>query len=80
MIYLGYALTYSARAGLVRMGQWTEPQLLYVFGGRYHLLPLLGACAIIAGVLAASPLVRRGDGGPGRPALIGIIVGLLALG
>jgi hypothetical protein len=79
MIYLGYALTYCARAGLVRMGEWTEPQLLYDLGGRYHLLPLLGACAIIAGMLAASPLVRRSDGVPGRPALIGIIVGLLAL-
>ena len=79
MIYLGYALTYCARAGLVRLGQWTEPQLLYDFGGRYHLLPLLGACTVIAAMLAALPLVRRGDLARGRPAAIGIIAGLLAL-
>jgi hypothetical protein len=79
MIYLGYALTYCARAGMVRLGKWTEPQMLYDFGGRYHLLPLLGACAVIAAMLAALPLVRRGDVVRGRPALIGIIAGFVAL-
>jgi hypothetical protein len=79
MIYLGYALTYCARAGMVRLGKWTEPQMLYDFGGRYHLVPLLGACAVVAAVLAALPLVRRADGARGRPALIGIIAGLVAL-
>lgn len=80
MIYLGYALTYCSRAGLVRLGQWTEFQLLYDFGGRYHLLPLLGACAVIAALAAAVPFVRRADCTPGRPALIGVVAGLVALG
>jgi hypothetical protein len=79
MIYLPYALTYCSRAGMVRLGRWTEPQLLYIFAGRYHFLPLLGACTVIAAVLAALPLVRRCDALSGRPVAVGILVGLLAL-
>ncbi len=33
MIYLGYALVYPARVCTVRMGYWTEAQLLYQFAG-----------------------------------------------
>jgi hypothetical protein len=79
MIYLGYILVYPARVCLVRMGYWTEAQLLYQYGGRYHLLPLLGAAAMIAAVLSAWPLIRRCDKRRGLPAVIGTFVGLVSL-
>jgi hypothetical protein len=79
MIYLAYAITYCSRAGMVRLGHWTEPELLYLFAERYHLLPLLGACTVISAVLAALPLVRRCDTLRGGPLKAGIIAGLLAL-
>ncbi|MGO9462970.1 MAG: acyltransferase family protein [Isosphaeraceae bacterium] len=79
MIYLGYALVYPARVCAVRMGYWTEAQLLYHFAGRYHVLPLLGAAAMIAALLAAWPLIRRCDKRRGLPALIGTLVGLASL-
>jgi peptidoglycan/LPS O-acetylase OafA/YrhL len=79
MIYLSYSLTYSSRAGLVVQGRWTESQLLYVFGGRYHLLPLMGLAALLACLLAAWPWVRRQDAFSFQPAILGIVVGLTAL-
>jgi hypothetical protein len=79
MIYLGYMLTYSSRVCMVRQGFWTEPQLLYEFAGRYHVLPLLGLAALLAAVLASLSVVRRCDKSPVRSVFVGILAGLLAL-
>ena len=66
-------------SGTVRQGRWTEAQLIYDFGARYHVLPLLGLSAAFAAILARCPLVRRCDTRSGRPALMGAIVCLLML-
>jgi hypothetical protein len=79
MIYCSYALTYSARTVMLKDGLWTEPQLLYVFASRYHVLPLLGLVTIVAALLASWPLVRRCDSRRGRPALIATVVGLITM-
>jgi hypothetical protein len=79
MIYPAYALTYCARAGLIRQGRWTEAELLYVWAGRYHLLPLLGACVVLASVVSAIPAVRRWDRSRLRPLVIGVLTGFLTL-
>ena len=68
MIYCSYALTYSARMIVLKEGQWTEPELLYLIASRYHVLPLLGAVTIIASLLGSWSFVHRGDARPGRPA------------
>jgi len=72
-------LVYPARIWTVRTGYWTEAQLLYQFGARYHVLPLLGAAAMIAALLSAWPLIRRCDKRRGLPAAIGTLVGLVSL-
>ena len=79
MIYFGYLLTYTARAGLVRQGLWTEAQLLYVFATRYHVLPVVGASAIIAALLASWPLIQRCDRRHRRCFLVATVIGLVAL-
>jgi len=79
MIYLGYAVVYPARVCAIPMGYWTESQFLYQFGGRYHVLPVLGAATTIAALLSAWPLLRRCDQRRGLPAIIGTLVGLVAL-
>ena len=61
MIYCGYLLTYVPRVWMLRMGRWSELQLLYQAVGRYHVLPLMGLAAIIAAVIAGWPLVRGCD-------------------
>jgi hypothetical protein len=79
MIYCSYALTYSARTSMVKQRLWTEPQLLYVFASRYHVLPLVGLVTIVATLLASWPAVRRCDALRGRPALIATLVGLTTM-
>jgi hypothetical protein len=79
MIYLTYALTYSCRVSLLKEGYWTEPQLLYFYAGRYHVLPLLGAAATLAAVAASIPLVRRCDCYRGVPAALGLTCGLVLM-
>ncbi len=67
MIYCSYALTYSARTIMLKEGLWTEPQLLYMFASRYHVLPLLGLVTIVAAFLLpglVSAAATRGAGGP----------------
>jgi len=76
MIYCGYLLTYIPRVSQLRLGLWNELQLLYHYGSRYHVLPLMGLSAILAAVIAAWPVVRSCDLRRGRPALAGAIVGL----
>ena len=76
---LSYALTYSARTVMLKEGRWTEPQFLYQFAARYHVLPLLGLVTIIAAVLASWPLVRRCDARRGLPALLAALVGLVTM-
>jgi hypothetical protein len=78
-IYINYILIYCSRAGFVKSGLWTEAQLLYEWGGRYHILPLVGLAAVIAAVLARWPLLERCDRQRGLPAAIGAAVGLLFL-
>jgi hypothetical protein len=77
MIYSSYMLTYSSRMSMMKEGLWTEPDFLYNFAGRYHVLPSLGLAAIVAALLASWPLVRRCDSRRGVPAMIGTLVGLL---
>jgi hypothetical protein len=79
MIYFSYALTYSARTIMLKQGRWTEPELLYVFASRYHVLPLLGLVTIIAALLASWPRIRRYDLHHGRPALIAALVGVATM-
>ncbi len=79
MIYAGYLLTYAPRVCMLRMGRWSELQLLYHAVGRYHVLPLMGLAAILAAVIAGWPLVRGCDARRGRPALVGATVGLVML-
>ena len=79
MIYFSYALTYSARTIMVKQGLWTEPELLYVFASRYHVLPLLGLVTIIAALVASWPRIRRYDLHRGRPALIAALVGVATM-
>ncbi len=78
-IYLNYILIYCSRAGLVNRGIWTEPQLLYELGGRYHILPLLGLATIVAAALACLPAIRRCDARRGLPALVAAALGLVML-
>ena len=59
MIYCGYTLAYVPRVCMLRMGYWSELELLYHAVGRYHVLPLMGLAAILAAVIAACPLARR---------------------
>ena len=79
MIYSSYMLTYAPRVAMMRAGLWSEPDFLYNFAARYHVLPVLGLAAIVATLLAAWPLVRRCDSRRGMPAFIGAAVGLLML-
>jgi hypothetical protein len=79
MIYLSYTLTYCSRAGLINTGRWNEFQLLYRWAGRYHLLPLIGMCTLIAAVLGVCPVARRCDAVKGRPLAVGLFAQLLAL-
>ena len=79
MIYCSYALTYSARTVMLKEGRWTEPQFLYQFASRYHVLPLLGLVTMVAAVLASWPLFRRCDARRGLPALIAAFVGLVTM-
>ena len=79
MIYSSYMLTYSARVVLIRGGRWSEPELLYKFAARYHVLPIVGLAAMVAALLASWPLVHRCDSRRGLPAIVGTIVGLLML-
>ena len=79
MIYCSYTLTYSARTVMLKDGRWTEPQFLYQFASRYHVLPLLGLVTIVAALLASWPFVRRCDARRGLPALIAAVVGLVTM-
>ena len=79
MIYCSYTLTYSARTVMMKEGRWTEPQFLYQFAARYHVLPLLGLVTIVAAILASWPLVRRCDARRGLPALLAALVGLVTM-
>jgi hypothetical protein len=80
MIYSTYMLIYSERASLLlRDRPWSEQQLLYEWGGRYHVLPLLGLAAILAAVMASWPFPRRCDGRPWLPPIVGSFVGLVML-
>jgi len=64
---------------LLKRGLWTEPQLLYLFASRYHVLPLLGAVTIVASVLASWPSLRRWDAQRSRPALVAGLVGIASM-
>ena len=64
---------------MVKAGLWTEPQLLYIFASRYHVLPLVGLVTIVAAILASWSRVRRCDGRRGRPALVATVVGLATM-
>ena len=79
MIYLGYGMTYAARAGLVKQGRWTEFQLLYQHGSRYHVLPLAGLAAVVSAVLATWRPIRRCDTRRGLPAVVGTAASLVML-
>ena len=79
MIYCSYALTYSARTIMVKDGLWTEPQLLYVFASRYHVLPLLGLVDDRGRTVGVLAVVRRCDSRRGWPALIATVVGLVTM-
>lgn len=79
MIYLGYALTYTARVCKVRQGVWSEAQLIYGYGTRYHVLPLLGLSAVFAALLAGWRPIRRCDARSGRPELVGTLLCLAML-
>jgi hypothetical protein len=79
MIYLGYGLIYSARACMVTQFGWTEAQLIYLYAARYHVLPLLGSTTVLAALVAAWGPVRRSDRRLAAPAIIGSVVGLVAL-
>jgi hypothetical protein len=79
MIYMGYGLTYCTRANRIKQGLWTEAEMIYQNGGRYHVVPLLGLALILAAVFASWRLTRRCDARPGLPALIGAAVGLAML-
>ncbi len=79
MIYSAYALTYSARMIMLKQGLWTEPQFLYQFAARYHVLPLLGLLTVVAAVLASWPVLRRCDTRRGLPALLAAFVGLITM-
>ena len=79
MIYGCYLLTYSARTHMLKTGQWTEPQFLYQFASRYHVLPLLGSVTILATLLASWPLIRRLDARRGAAALLAAVVGLATM-
>ena len=79
MIYLGYALTFTARVCKVRQGFWTEAQLIYGYGTRYHVLPLLGLSAVFAALFARCRPIRRLDARSGRPELAGSLLCLAML-
>jgi hypothetical protein len=63
----------------VKRGLWTEPELLYIFASRYHVLPLLGLVTIIAALLASWPRIGRYDRHRGRPAFVAALVGVATM-
>ena len=64
---------------MLKQGLWTEPQFLYQFAARYHVLPLLGLLTVVAAVLASWPVLRRCDTRRGLPALLAAFVGLITM-
>jgi hypothetical protein len=79
MIYLPYMLIFPARASMLRMGRWSEAQLLYEYTGRYHVLPLAGLAAIMAAVIVRLPVVRRGDNNRALAAALAAGIGILMI-
>ncbi len=77
MIYLAYALTFTARAGLVAMGICSEAHLIYVFAARYHVLPLIGLATVVAAFLSRWRPILRCDARPGLPWMLGASVGMV---
>ena len=79
MMYLGYALAYTARAGLVSRGFWTEHQFLLEFGSRYHELPILGLMTVLASILATWKPIRHCDARRGLGSLAAAFTALAML-
>ena len=77
MIYLAYALTFTARAGLVAMGICSVAHLIYLFAARYHVLPLIGLATVVAAFLSRWRPILRCDARPGLPWMLGASVGMV---